>query len=68
MNILITGGVGFIGTNTVLHFAKNKKNRIYIVDDFSRSGVEKNAIYLKKTYPQIKIIKSHKKVIILINP
>ncbi|OGK26185.1 hypothetical protein A2954_04325 [Candidatus Roizmanbacteria bacterium RIFCSPLOWO2_01_FULL_37_12] len=59
MNILITGGVGFIGTNTVLHFAKNKKNRIYIVDDFSRSGVEKNAIYLKKTYPQIKIIKSH---------
>jgi len=27
MNILITGGVGFIGTNTTVFFAKNKNNK-----------------------------------------
>ena len=58
MKLLITGGVGFIGTNTALHFAKNKKNIITIVDDFSRPGVEVNANYLNKQIPNIQIIKS----------
>ncbi|MEK7079132.1 MAG: NAD-dependent epimerase/dehydratase family protein [Patescibacteria group bacterium] len=57
MNLLITGGVGFIGTNTALHFAKNKKNVITIVDDFSRPGVEVNAAYLNKQISNIQIIK-----------
>mgnify|MGYP000260911379 CR=1 FL=1 len=58
MKILITGGVGFIGTNTAIYFAK-KNHQITIVDNFSRLGVEKNASFLKKKFPKIKIIKSN---------
>lgn len=58
MNIVITGGVGFLGTNCAIFFSKHKNNRISIVDDFSRLGVAKNANYLKKNHPEIKIIKS----------
>lgn len=57
MKLLITGGAGFIGTNTSLHFAKNKQNQITIVDDFSRPGVEVNASYLNKQIANIQIIK-----------
>lgn len=59
MNILITGGVGFIGTNAAIFFAKDKKNIISIVDNFSRKEVDKNALFLEKNYPQIKIIKTN---------
>ncbi|PIZ92662.1 MAG: CDP-paratose 2-epimerase [Candidatus Magasanikbacteria bacterium CG_4_10_14_0_2_um_filter_41_31] len=48
MNILITGGAGFIGTNAALYFGKSKKNKIIIVDNLSRVGTEYNLIYLKK--------------------
>lgn len=58
MNYLITGGVGFIGTNTAIFFAKDKKNKITIVDNFSRKEVDKNALFLQKNNPQIKIIKA----------
>jgi CDP-paratose 2-epimerase len=58
MKILITGGVGFIGTNTAIFFAKNKNHQITIVDNFSRKEVDKNASFIKKNYPQIKIIKA----------
>jgi len=57
MKLLITGGVGFIGTNTALYFAKNKQNQIAIVDDFSRPGVEVNASYLNKQIANMQIIK-----------
>jgi CDP-paratose 2-epimerase len=57
MNILITGGIGFIGTNCALYFSK-QKNNVTLVDDFSRSGVDQNANYLKKNFPSIKIVKS----------
>jgi len=59
MNILITGGVGFIGTNAVIYFSKNKNNRILIVDNFSREGVDKNAYFIRKSFPLIKIIKAN---------
>lgn len=55
MNILITGGAGFIGTNTALYF--DKKNwKITILDNFYRPGVDKNAAYLSKQIPTLKII------------
>ncbi|GAB4219724.1 MAG: GDP-mannose 4,6-dehydratase [Candidatus Microgenomates bacterium] len=57
MRILITGGVGFIGTNTASYFAK-KNHQITIVDNFSRKGVKINVLFLKKNYPKIKIIKT----------
>jgi len=57
MKILITGGVGFIGTNCAIHFAK-QKSQVVLIDNFSRRGVEKNAHFLTKSYPKnIKIIK-----------
>jgi len=59
MKILITGGVGFIGTNAALYFSKNKNNKITLVDNFSRKGVSLNATFLKKNFPKIKIIKSN---------
>lgn len=59
MKILITGGVGFIGTNTAIFFAKDKKNKIVIVDNFSRKDVDKNAYFIKKNCPQIKILKEN---------
>lgn len=57
MKILITGGVGFIGTNTAKYFAK-KNHQVVVVDNFSRQKVEINAQFLRKNHPQIKIIKS----------
>lgn len=59
MKILITGGVGFIGTNTAIFFAKNKNNQIAIIDNFSRQAVDQNALFLKNNYPQIKILKAN---------
>lgn len=58
MKILITGGVGFIGTNAAIYFVK-KNHQVVAVDNFSRSGVEINEKFIKQNYPQIKIIKSN---------
>ena len=57
MNVLITGGVGFIGTNAAIYFSKNN-DKVTLVDNFSRDGVEKNAHYLKNNFSKITIIKS----------
>ena len=42
MNILITGGAGFIGINAVKHFALNENNTIIILDNLSKKGSETN--------------------------
>ena len=47
MNILITGGCGFIGTNLSI-FLNNKGYKIYTIDNFQRSGSEFNYKILKK--------------------
>lgn len=57
MKILITGGVGFIGTNTAIYSAR-LGHQVTVIDNFSRPLVEKNAAYLAQKFPQIKIIKS----------
>ena len=44
--ILITGGLGFIGYNVACYFAKN--NRVCVIDDCSRVGVEQNIEQLEK--------------------
>lgn len=46
MNILITGGAGFIGTNAATYFLK-KGDTITVLDNFQRKGSEKNADHLK---------------------
>lgn len=57
MHLLITGGVGFIGSNAARLFAK-KGYGITVVDNFSRPGVERNAKILKKEVPGIEIIQA----------
>lgn len=44
--ILVTGGLGFIGFNSALHFAN--ENEVAVIDDCSRLGVENNIEMLKK--------------------
>lgn len=58
MNILITGGVGFIGTNCALSFAQQPNTHITIVDNFSRPGVERNARYLTAHIKNLQIIQA----------
>ena len=46
MKILITGGAGFIGANSVNYFA-GKGHQVVVFDDLSRKGSEKNLKWLK---------------------
>lgn len=47
MNILITGGAGFIGINTAKYYL-DKGNWVKILDNFSRTGSKQNMEWLKK--------------------
>lgn len=49
MRILITGGCGFIGTNLVLDRV-TRGDRVTVLDDCSRPGVERNRAYLEQHY------------------
>lgn len=46
MNLLITGGCGFLGSNLAVN-ALNRKDRITIVDNLSRTGSEENLKWLQ---------------------
>ena len=48
MNYLITGGAGFLGLKLVEKLSEIKKNRIYIIDNFSK---------IKKNEDSLKILK-----------
>ena len=50
MNILITGGAGFIGSNLVNLLSKNKKYKIIIIDNFSKGSIN----YIKKYNVKVK--------------
>lgn len=52
MNILITGGAGFIGANTAAHYLgeKNVSDKITLVDNLSRPGVENNLNWLERKF------------------
>lgn len=54
MKLLITGGCGFIGTNTAVYFA-NKGWEIVVVDNLSRKGSEINAVLLSSKKNKIKL-------------
>ena len=58
MNILITGGCGFIGINFVIELLKNPKNNVTIIDKMSYLSVA-NHFFLKKNFTsRIKIYKN----------
>ena len=49
MNLLVIGGAGFIGTNTVAAFLR-KGDRVRIFDNLSRTGTELNVQWLKDEF------------------
>jgi CDP-paratose 2-epimerase len=49
MNWLVTGGLGFIGTNLVEHLS-GQGHEVTIIDDLSRQGVLENENYLKDRF------------------
>jgi CDP-paratose 2-epimerase len=56
MNIIITGGAGFIGSNASKYFLSHGDN-VVIFDNLSRAGVEKNLEWLKSLSNKPEIIK-----------
>ena len=73
MNILITGGCGFLGSN-IAHKLLNDKHNILIIDNLQRLGSEKNLDWLnaehdfKFIHKDIVNIESYKDEIIRFNP
>ncbi len=57
MNLLITGGCGFIGTNFASTFAK-KGWQITVLDNLSRKGSDENLRWLQSTYPAVRFVKA----------
>jgi len=57
--ILITGGAGFIGINSAKYFL-DKGWAVFVLDNFSRSGSEKNIAWLKgdRSAKNLKVIKA----------
>lgn len=49
MDVLITGGCGFIGTNLTLDRV-SRGDRVRVLDDCSRPGVERNRDFLDREY------------------
>ena len=58
MNILVTGGAGFIGTNLTEYYLK-KGHRVCIFDNFARSGSQKNLAWLKTLGGNLHIVKGN---------
>lgn len=49
MKVLITGGAGFLGTNISIA-AREKGHEVFVMDNFVRSGSDRNAKILKDKY------------------
>lgn len=56
MNILVTGGAGFIGVNTAVRFLQ-RGDHVTIVDNLSRKGTEFNLAFLEKKYPTCRFVR-----------
>lgn len=55
MKIVITGGAGFIGSNTVNYYLK-QGNDVVIFDNLSREGSKKNLLWLKSLGGRLKVV------------
>tara|TARA_B100000989_G_C19427152_1_gene421320 strand:+ start:22 stop:918 length:897 start_codon:yes stop_codon:yes gene_type:complete len=47
LNFLITGGAGFLGRALAIELAKNKKNKVYIIDKVKFNFYKKNIFFIK---------------------
>ena len=61
MNILITGGSGFLGRNLALELSKNSKNKIHIFDIKALKIKKKNIFFHKCNLNKPLFIKNKKK-------
>ncbi len=57
MNILITGGAGFIGTHLAKYFS-DRGDRIAVLDNLSRRGSELNLSWLREKIPALEFIRA----------
>ena len=56
MNLLITGGAGFIGTHLAKHFS-DRGDKIAVFDNLSRKGSEINLGWLQEKIPSLEFIR-----------
>ena len=42
MNILVTGGLGFVGSNLVDKLVKSKENKVFVIDNLSSNSSSVN--------------------------
>ena len=54
MNILVTGGIGYIGSHTVIELLKDKNNSIIIIDNLINSRIEVKSVIEKISGRNIK--------------
>lgn len=54
MNLLFTGGSGYIGSHSALEFLKNTSNNIYILDNLS-TGFKENYLYLSHRFGENRV-------------
>ena len=64
--VLVIGGAGFIGKNLIEFYSKNKKNKIDVIDNFSRGKNDKffKKLSLNKNIRILKIDLSNKSPIL----
>ena len=58
MKYLITGGAGFMGAKLTEKLIKDKKNKIYIIDNFSKETGNKDLLNLFKN-KNVKLIQKN---------
>ena len=54
MTILITGGIGYIGSHTIIELLKDKNNNIIIIDNLINSRIEVKSVIEKISGRNIK--------------